>query len=116
MSFESFQAPEITPDEEQAKVWSDVKKHFETALEGEEENTVYDEESMIRLHEVLDAIDEQDYSKAFEQLEREIDQLKNRYEWFLENKLAKEVGTSELIQEEIEKLEELKNSLLLEER
>ncbi len=116
MPFESFNAPEITPDEEQAKVWSEVKKHFETALSAETQSPVYDDEEQERLREVLGALDENDYSKAFEFFEREISHLKNLYELARDNESAKKAGTPQLFEEEIERLEELRNSLILEEQ
>lgn len=116
MSFEAFSAPEIIPDKEQVQIWAKVKEYFESVLEGEEESSVWDEESLNGFHEVLDAIDENDWSKAYEYLEREIDQLEKRYEMVKENDTAKKIGTPELIREEIMRLEDLKNSLLLEEK
>lgn len=116
MAFETINTPEIIPDNEQAQVWAKVKEYFEAVLQGEEESTVWDEESRMRLHEVLDAIDDSDWSKAYEYLEREIDQLEKKYAMFREDDLAEKVETPELLQEEIAALEDLKNSLLLEEK
>lgn len=117
MSFENFEAPDIAPDKEQALVWANVKAHFETLLQSEEERPFgSDEDTAIRIHEILDAIDENDWSKAYEYLEREIDQLGKEYELMVENKTAVALQTPECIQEEIAELENLKNSLLLEEK
>lgn len=117
MPFETFNTPEIVPDNEQARVWANVKGHFETILDGEEESPMGgDEDTAIRIHEILDAIEENDWSKAYEYLEREIDQLEQRYEMVRENETAKKIGTPELIRQEIARLEDLKNSLLLEEK
>lgn len=117
MSFESFGSQEeIVPDNEQAQVWANVKQYFESELEGEEEGGYGDEEVMLRLHEVIDAIEERDWSKAYEYFEREIDRLEKRYDMVKENDLAQKIGTPELIRKEIARLESLKDSLLLEEK
>ena len=115
MSFESFETPRIAPDAEQAQVWKNVRRHFEAALSTEEENPTYDDAAQERIREVLTAIEEQDYSKAFEYLEREISSLKTLSEAVRGNELAQKVGTPELLEEEIEALESLKNGLILEE-
>lgn len=116
MPFETFNTPEIVPDNEQAQVWAKVKDHFESVLEGEEESQYRDEEAAIMVREALDAIEENDWSKAYEYLEREIDQLEKRYEMVKENETAKKIGTPEFIREEIVALESLKDSLILEEK
>lgn len=116
MSFESFEAPEIVPDKEQAEVWKNVRKHFEAMLATEEESPIYDDEAQERIREVLAAIEEQDYSKAFEHLEREISDLRALSEAVRENESARKVGTPELLKGEIDELESLRNSLIFEER
>ncbi|MFZ2187618.1 MAG: hypothetical protein WAV46_03295 [Candidatus Moraniibacteriota bacterium] len=111
-----FEIPKIVPDQEQAQVWAKVKGYFESVLEGEEESPLWEEETLVGLHDVLNAIDESDWSKAYEYFEREIGQLEARYEMVRENDLAKKIGTPELLKGEIARLEDLKSSLLLEEK
>lgn len=116
MAFESFGAPEIAPDAEQAQVWKNVRRHFESALSTEEENSTYDDEAQERIGEVLAAIDEQDYSKAYEFLERQIALMKNYHELAQGVALADKADMPKLLEEEIAKLEELRDSLNLEEK
>lgn len=117
MSFESFPVPEdIVPDEEQKRVWAEVKQYFTEALEAEEENPLSDDDAQTRLQVVLEAIEEQDWSQAYMFLEREIDRLQLQYDLARGNEVAEKAGTPELILGEIEKLKELKDSLILEEK
>ena len=117
MSFESFEAPKIVPDVEQAEVWKKVREYFEANLEGEEESSMGgSEETAVRLNEVLEAIEEQDYSKAYEFLEREIFLMKQHYELAQDNALANKVDMPKSLEEEIARLEALRDSLNLEEK
>lgn len=114
MSFE-FQSVEIVPDKEQAGVWENVRRYFDAVLEGHEDRLDYDQESQERVRMILQAIDDNDYSKAFEFLEEEIAEMKLYHELLLTNKTAKDIGTPELFEKDILALEVLRDSLILEE-
>lgn len=115
MSFESFNTPEITPDEEQAVVWKKVEDYFEKIFGEVEQSPAYDSESLEEIHQVLNAIERQDYSKAFEYFDKTIEGIRSRIPLYEENEIGREI-TIPAIRQEIEDLEKLRDSLLLEEQ
>lgn len=112
----NFDTPaEKKQDLERENILVKVRDYFSEVLEGYQESGYSSEKDMGKVNSVIIDMDRDDYNSAYEYLGEEIERLNNRIVEVSKNEIGR-VETVPICEDEIRKLEKLKDSLRLSEK